>query len=221
MTISQTNANWYIYGAGGLGIEVADIIRSSSRAANQEFNLVFIDDFSTEKMIYGLNVVRLEDISGEPAIATVASGEPQVRLSLRNRLVNTRLKLASVSDSTARVSPSTMIAEGVIISPFCSISSRAKIDINSTINTMTIIGHDVTIGEDCSISSMVNLGGTVKVGARTYVGMGALIKEGVQIGDDVIIGMGSVVYSDIPSGMIALGNPARVARKNENKQVFK
>jgi acetyltransferase-like isoleucine patch superfamily enzyme len=33
--------------------------------------------------------------------------------------------------------------------------------------------------------------------------------------------MGSVVYSDIPDNVIALGNPARAARPNADKRVFK
>jgi acetyltransferase-like isoleucine patch superfamily enzyme len=33
--------------------------------------------------------------------------------------------------------------------------------------------------------------------------------------------MGSVVYNDIPDQMIALGNPARPMRRNDEKKVFK
>ena len=36
---------------------------------------------------------------------------------------------------------------------------------------------------------------------------------GVSIGDDTIIGAGSIVTKDIPSGVIAAGNPCRVIRK--------
>ena len=68
---------------------------------------------------------------------------------------------------------------------------------------------------------MVNIGGKCRIGKRSYIGMGTLIKEGVTIGDDVIVGMGSVVYSDIPDNMIALGNPARPMRPNTDKKVFK
>ena len=50
--------------------------------------------------------------------------------------------------------------------------------------------------------------------------MGAQIKQGVKIGSNTIIGMGSVVYNDIPNNVIALGNPARVSRKNINNKVF-
>jgi acetyltransferase-like isoleucine patch superfamily enzyme len=68
---------------------------------------------------------------------------------------------------------------------------------------------------------MVNLGGECIVGDNSYIGMGALIKEGIKIGSNTIVGMGSVVYSDIPDGVIALGNPARVARPNLDQKVFK
>jgi acetyltransferase-like isoleucine patch superfamily enzyme len=68
---------------------------------------------------------------------------------------------------------------------------------------------------------MVNIGGASKIGTGVYVGMCSSIKELISIGDDSIIGMGSVVYNDIPGGVIALGNPARPMRKNELKKVFK
>ena len=50
--------------------------------------------------------------------------------------------------------------------------------------------------------------------------MGALVKQGVSIGESSVVGMGSVVYNDVPEGMIALGNPARVVRRNEHKKIF-
>jgi acetyltransferase-like isoleucine patch superfamily enzyme len=45
-----------------------------------------------------------------------------------------------------------------------------------------------------------------------FIGMNSLILKGVNIGSGVIIGAGSVVTHDIPSGMIAAGNPAKVIR---------
>ena len=51
--------------------------------------------------------------------------------------------------------------------------------------------------------------------------MGVQIKEGISIGSNTIIGMGSVVYNDIPDNMIAIGNPARPIKKNLSKRVFK
>ncbi len=46
-------------------------------------------------------------------------------------------------------------------------------------------------------------------------------QRGISIGSNSIVGMGSVVYNDIPDGVIALGNPARVARPNQIKKFLR
>jgi acetyltransferase-like isoleucine patch superfamily enzyme len=51
--------------------------------------------------------------------------------------------------------------------------------------------------------------------------MSVPIKEGSMIGKNTIVGMGSVVLRDLPDDVIALGNPARPMKKNENHRVFK
>ena len=53
----------------------------------------------------------------------------------------------------------------------------------------------------------------VHIGNRVWIGAGALIMPGVTIGDDTVIGAGSVVTKDIPSGVVAVGNPCRVLRE--------
>lgn len=53
----------------------------------------------------------------------------------------------------------------------------------------------------------------VHIGSRVWIGAGAVILPGVTIGDDSVIGAGSVVTKDIPSGVVAVGNPCRVLRE--------
>lgn len=57
----------------------------------------------------------------------------------------------------------------------------------------------------------------VHIGDRVWIGAGTIILPGVTIGDDTVIGAGSVVTKDIPSGVVAFGNPCRVARKINEK----
>lgn len=52
----------------------------------------------------------------------------------------------------------------------------------------------------------------VAIGDNCWIGGGVTILPGVTIGDNVTIGAGSVVVSDIPSGCVAVGNPARKVR---------
>ena len=64
----------------------------------------------------------------------------------------------------------------------------------------------------------------VRIGKNCWIGAGALIMPGVTIGDNVVIGAGSVVTKDIPSNVVAVGNPCRVLREvgeRDNQYYFK
>ena len=52
----------------------------------------------------------------------------------------------------------------------------------------------------------------VKIGSNVWIGGNVVINPGVTIGDDVVIGSGSVVTKDIPSHVVAAGNPCKVIR---------
>jgi len=53
---------------------------------------------------------------------------------------------------------------------------------------------------------------------NAWIGQGAFIMKGVTVGEGAIIGVNSVVTSDIPAYSVAMGNPARVVVKNINRQ---
>jgi len=53
----------------------------------------------------------------------------------------------------------------------------------------------------------------VHIGKNCWIGAGAIILPGVTIGDNTVIGAGSVVTKDIPSNVVAVGNPCRVLRE--------
>lgn len=64
----------------------------------------------------------------------------------------------------------------------------------------------------------------VHIGKNVWIGSGVTIMPGVSIGDNTIIGAGSVVTKDIPSGVVAYGNPCKVARnvgERDDKYFYK
>lgn len=76
---------------------------------------------------------------------------------------------------------------------------------------VVILAHDASTWHSLGYTRL----GKVKIGSRVFVGAASIILPGVTIGDDVVIGAGSVVSHDIPGGVVAVGNPARVVRALE------
>jgi len=54
--------------------------------------------------------------------------------------------------------------------------------------------------------------GKVKIGNNVFIGVKSVIMPGVTIGDNVIIGAMSLVTKDIPSDVVAYGQPAKVIK---------
>ena len=91
------------------------------------------------------------------------------------------------------------------------------------------IGDNVMIGPNVSIitaghpvSPKCRLKGLqynadVKIGNNVWIGAGVNVLPGVIIGDNSVIGAGAVVTKDIPSNVVAVGNPARVLREISEK----
>lgn len=64
----------------------------------------------------------------------------------------------------------------------------------------------------------------VHIGKNCWLGAGVVVMPGITIGDNTIIGAGSIVTKDIPSGVVAVGNPCRVMRQvdeRDKKYFFK
>ena len=215
-----------IYCAGGYGKEVYDIALRINVKESRWDEIVFIDDSSGMGdsaylgKLFTLNRV-LNEFNTNSVEVIIANGEPEIRKKLYSKVKSKNLQMATLIDPSSIISLTARLAEGVIVSPFSSVSSSSVIGANVSINANTIVGHDISIGNHSVVSSFVSLGGACSIGENCYIAMGVQVKEGISIGSWVIVGMGSVVFHDIPKEVIALGNPARPLRRNEDKRVFK
>lgn len=92
-----------------------------------------------------------------------------------------------------------------------------------TIGNNTLLGPNVSMySANHSLDAAERIAGAlipepITIGNRVWIGGGSTILSGVTIGDDTVIGAGSVVTHDIPSGVVAAGNPCRVLRKITDK----
>ena len=53
----------------------------------------------------------------------------------------------------------------------------------------------------------------VRIGKNCWLGAGVIVLPGITIGDNVVVGAGSVVTKDLPSGVVAVGNPCKILRE--------
>ena len=112
-----------------------------------------------------------------------------------------RIKLAALRRRGARIGRNVHISEEVWIDPL--FPQLLTIEDNVLIGVGTRIAlHE--FGRDCFRVGRV----TIRRGA--LIGGFALIGHGVEIGAEAVVAGGAVVGRDVPAGMMAVGNPARI-----------
>ena len=67
--------------------------------------------------------------------------------------------------------------------------------------------------DDEGKTTMAEYAEEIHIGNNVWIACNAVVIGGVTIGDNVVIGAGSVVTKDIPSGYLAYGNPCRPVRR--------
>jgi serine O-acetyltransferase len=105
---------------------------------------------------------------------------------------------------------------------FWSVVTGAEIPLNCNIGGGLLINHpngivihpEARIGVNCLILQQVTVGtrdktGVPDIGGHVDIGAGAKILGPVRIGDHAKIGANAVVVSDVPSGAVAVGIPAK------------
>ncbi len=61
----------------------------------------------------------------------------------------------------------------------------------------------------------------VHIGRNCWLGAGVIVLPGITIGDNTVVGAGSVVTKDLPSNVVAVGNPCHVLREiNERDKEY-
>lgn len=96
------------------------------------------------------------------------------------------------------------IGDNVFIGPFCTLATG----IHSLLPDERRISTD-----ENGIPHDYEYGKPIKIGNDVWIASNVTVCGGVTIGDGSVIGAGSVVTRDIPSGVIAAGNPCRVIRR--------
>ena len=102
------------------------------------------------------------------------------------------------------------------------IACRERIEIGNDVQmspNVQIYDHDHDFRVDGGIKAGKYKTAPVKIGNNVWIGASVHIMPGVTIGDGAVIGGGSVVVKDIPANCVAVGNPCKVIRKINQKEI--
>lgn len=80
--------------------------------------------------------------------------------------------------------------------------------------TPTVIGRGCTVGHGAIVHGCT-------IGDNVLVGMGSIVMDNAQVGDNCIIGAGALVTggTQIPAGSLVIGSPAKVKRTLTDQEI--
>ncbi|MEI7508611.1 MAG: acetyltransferase [Flavobacterium sp.] len=198
-----------LFGASGHGKVIIDILKSNSVHVD-----VVIDDNPKEATIMGVSIIKTSNINFDGINNLIISiGNNKIRKKISHTLLNvnftTAIHLNSIVSEYSNIGNGTVIMAGAIINPDVVVGNHC------IINTGAIVEHDCVLENFVHISPGAALAGNVSVGEGSHIGIGACIIQGVKIGKWVTIGAGAVVLRDIPDYAIAVGNPSKIIKFND------
>ncbi|MBK8913412.1 MAG: acetyltransferase [Phycisphaerales bacterium] len=201
-----------IYGAGGLGAVVHDILVQHGRWSVAAF-------LDSDPQRHGRTHDGLPIFGGMDAVpellargvrsAIVAIGSNAVRVSLAAELRALGMTLISAVHPLASVSPLAALGAHVIIGPRVTVCVHGRIGAHAILSAGAIVDHDGVIGEGAFLHPAVRLAGGVRVEPCATIGIGASVIPGRTIGTGATVQPGAVVIHDVPAWDVAEGVPAQ------------
>ncbi|MGO3233802.1 MAG: NeuD/PglB/VioB family sugar acetyltransferase [Microbacterium sp.] len=219
--------NVVVVGAGGFGRETLDVIEAHNAASPEaQINVLGIVDDSPSV----LNLRRLEErgyrhlssigqllADYAPRGYVLGVGSPLVKRTIADRFDAAGWHAVGVIHPSAVVSPSSKIAEGVIICGGVQLATNARLSRHVHLNPNATVGHDAALDEFVSVNPAAIISGEVRLEPGALVGAGAVVLQGLRVGEGATVGAGACVVRDVTPGSTVIGVPAREQSKNWNE----
>ncbi len=205
-----------IFGAGGLGRQVLDILHQAGRYRP----VCFLDSDPT---LAGTEVAGVPVRGGleqlEPLFqaglrrAIVAIGDNFTRVALAETLVERGFELISAIHPLVSRARSAEVGPHAIIGPRATICVHACIGPHVVMGAGAIAEHDNVLGRGVFLGPAVRLAGGVRVQDFARLEIGATVIPGRTIGTGARVAAGTVVIRDVPPNRLASGVPAVVGER--------
>lgn len=198
-----------IVGASGHGKVVAEIAQALGYA-----EIHFYDDRAWEleaRFPYPVKgtVAQLFEQTDWRGSVFVAIGKNAIRKQLYTKLARAGFRFATLIHPAAIISVSASIGKGTVAMPGVIVNASTVIGVGCILNTGCTVDHDCTLGDFVHISPGTHLAGNVIVGGESWLGIGSSVIQGVSIAERTQTGANTAVVSDIETGGLYVGSPAK------------
>lgn len=207
-----------VYGAGGHAKVVLDVLERMGT-----YEIVGLLDDSAElagtvrkgyRVLGGREQLSVLRNQGVEAII-IGLGDNRLRKAVYEEAVQTGFTLCSAVDPSAQIGGGVVIGAGCLLVAGTVVNVDAQIGVNAIVNTGATVDHDCRVEAHAHLSPGVHLAGRVSIGEASHLGLGAVVLPNLSVGKNCIVGAGAVVRENLPDGVVAVGNPAKVIKRNE------
>ncbi|GAA0321588.1 acetyltransferase [Psychrobacter aestuarii] len=204
-------------GSGGHANVLAEILLL------QKKNIICVvspNDIDIDSPLYGIKHVKSDDVfldmykSKDVELVNGIGNMPNSDLNSRVFELFSEMGycFASVISPYAIVSEYAQLSEGVQVMHGAIIQSRAKIGMNTLINTGAVVEHDCCIGSYNHIAPGATLSGNVVTEDHVHIGTGASIIQSIKVGTGATIGAGCSIVRDIFRNQVVVPAKIRILR---------
>lgn len=206
-----------IYGAGGLGREIACVLNIIN-TKKSTWNLIgFFDDgkeirsnvSNFGKILGGINELNNWD---QPLAIALCFGKPQTISLIRSKIDNPNILFPNIISPSIWISDkdSIQMGEGNIFAGKAIFTTNITLGNFNLFNGVVTIGHDTVIGDYNVFMDGVHISGGVEMENRNFFGTSSFVKQQLKIGNDVSLSPLSALLTKPKDGNLYIGNPAKI-----------
>lgn len=210
-----------IYGAGGLGHEIAASIRNGWFHGSKEWEIIgYFDDRDLSETpkdhLLGRWLGGIEDLNKwtEPIGVILCFGNPRTRFAVASKIINVNVQFPNciMTDFSVSHEQSFKIGKGNIIMGACVVTTNVSIGDFNLLNGSVVFGHDVKCYNANVFMPGCRISGCVCIGNRNLFGAMSFVKQELTIGSDIRVSPLSALLTKPKDGNTYIGNPAKLFR---------
>jgi sugar O-acyltransferase (sialic acid O-acetyltransferase NeuD family) len=184
----------------------------------KEWNLIgFVDDdprklgteFCGYPVLGSIASLQRPEFRAVYAVCCIFGGSILTRVKVVRRMVDAGVQFATLVHPSVSTRH-TDIGRDCMINDGCILNYGVRIGDHCILNFRVSVGHDTTLEDLVFVAPGVTIPGRVRVKQAATLGAGAVLNGDITIGEYAMVGLGAVVFRDVPDRATVIGNPARM-----------